>query len=81
MADIEFELRQFLMERFLLGNDRRYGNDDSLVDAGIIDSMGILELISHLEDYYHIKVNDDELVPENLDTIANVRAFLEKKMS
>ncbi|MGA2531545.1 MAG: acyl carrier protein [Candidatus Aminicenantales bacterium] len=81
MADIEAELRRFLADKFFFGDDRPLGAEESLVDAGIIDSMGVLELISHLEQHYHIKVNDDELVPENLDSIASIRAFLEKKVS
>ena len=52
-------------------------NDTSLLEAGIIDSTGILELINHLEERYGIKVNDDELVPENLDTIASICRFSE----
>jgi len=81
MADFEAEIRRFLADKFLFGDGRPLGGEESLVDAGLIDSMGILELIAHLEEHYHIKVNDDELVPENLDSIANIRAFLEKKMS
>jgi acyl carrier protein len=81
MADIEHELRRFLAEKFLLGDGHPFSDADSLLDAGIVDSMGILELISHLEEHYHIKVDDDDLVPENLDTISNIRAFLERKLS
>lgn len=81
MADIATELRRFLANKFLLGEDGAYSDDDSLVDAGIIDSMGVLELIAHLEELYRIKVDDVELVPENLDSISRICAFLEKKIS
>jgi acyl carrier protein len=54
-------------------------SDASLLEAGIIDSTGVLELISYLEEQFKIKVDDDELVPENLDTIAGVCKFLSKK--
>jgi acyl carrier protein len=80
MAGFEYEIRQFLAEKFLFGDDRKLSNDESLLDAGIIDSTGILELISHLEQQYKIKVNDDELTPENLDTIARICEFLNKKI-
>jgi acyl carrier protein len=73
------EIRQFIADRFLFGDDKTLGDDDSLLEAGIIDSTGILELINHLEGRYGIKVNDDELVPENLDTIAGIAAFLARK--
>jgi acyl carrier protein len=73
------EIRAFIADRFLFGDDTKLGDDDSLLDAGIIDSTGILELISHLEERYGVKVNDDELVPENLDSIAGIAAFLAQK--
>ncbi len=79
MAAVETEIRQFIADRFLFGDDKKLGDDDSLLEAGIIDSTGILELINHLEERYRIKVADDELVPENLDTIAGIAAFLAKK--
>jgi len=79
MAATTGEIRQFIAGRFLFGDDRKLGDDDSLLEAGIIDSTGILELINHLEERYGIKVNDDELVPENLDTISGIAVFLAKK--
>ena len=79
MMKHEPEIRKFLADRFLFGDDKKLGDDESLLEAGIIDSTGILELINHLEEHYGIKVNDDELVPENLDTIASICAFLSKK--
>ena len=79
MPEYKSEIRQFIADRFLFGEDKELGEDDSLLEAGIIDSTGILELINHLEERYGIKVNDDELMPENLDTIASIAAFLGKK--
>ena len=79
MTTAKDEIRHFIADRFLFGDDKKLGDNDSLLEAGIIDSTGILELISHLEERYGIKVNDDELVPENLDTIAGIAAFLAKK--
>lgn len=78
-APVKDEIRRFIAERFLFGDDKTLGDDDSLLEAGIIDSTGILELIGHLEGRYGIKVDDDELVPENLDTIAGIAAFLSRK--
>ncbi|HMA53949.1 MAG TPA: acyl carrier protein [Acidobacteriota bacterium] len=73
------EIRQFIADRFLFGDDTKLGDNDSLLEAGIIDSTGVLELIGHLEERYGIKVSDDELVPENLDTIAGIAAYLARK--
>ena len=81
MMKHEPEIRQFIADRFLFGDDNKLDSDASLLEAGIIDSTGILELISHLEEHYGVKVNDDELVPENLDTIASICVFLDKKIS
>jgi len=79
MSTIETEIRRFISDRFLFGDDSKLQDSDSLLEAGIVDSTGILELVNHLEERYGIKVADDELVPENLDTIAGIAAFLAKK--
>jgi acyl carrier protein len=81
IADFESEIRQFLVDNFLFGEEKPIRLDESLLDAGLVDSTGILELISHIEARYQIKVQDDELIPENLDTISNLCAFLKKKTS
>lgn len=81
MTDYESEIRQFIVDRFLFGDDKQLSEDQSLLEAGIVDSTGILEIVAHLEGNYGIKVGNDELVPENLDTIANISAFLRKKKS
>lgn len=81
MGGFESEIRQYLVDNFLFGDDKRLTDGESLLDAGVIDSTGILELIAHLESHYKIKVADDELIPENLDTIENICAFLTKKLS
>jgi len=75
----ETEIRRFIVENYLFGDDQPLDSNTSLLDDGIIDSTGILELLSYLEEHFKIKVNDDELTPENLDTIANICAFLDKK--
>ena len=81
IADFESEIRQFLVDNFLFGEEKPIRLDESLLAAGLVDSTGILELISHIEARYQIKVQDDELIPENLDTISNLCAFLKKKTS
>jgi acyl carrier protein len=80
MASYESEIRQFITDKFLFGDNRQLDNNESLLEAGIVDSTGILEIVAHLEAYYGIKVDNDELIPENLDTIASIGIFLEKKI-
>jgi len=79
MAAYENEIHRFIADRFLFGDDSKLAADDSLLEAGIVDSTGILELINHIEERYAVKVADDELVPENLDSIASIAAFLGRK--
>jgi acyl carrier protein len=81
MSQIRQELRQFVVDNFLLGQDDvGLADDASFLDLGIIDSTGVLELVSFLERRYAIKVEDDDLVPENLDSIDNLAGFLEPKL-
>jgi acyl carrier protein len=77
---VERELRSFLAENFLLGEEfRGLPGSASLIEAGIIDSTGVLELVGFLEETYDIEITDSELVPENLDSIDNVVRFVGAK--
>ena len=78
--EVKEKIREFVVENFLFGKDDGLKDDTSFLDEGIIDSTGILELVSFLEDEFDIAVEDEELIPENLDSIANVTAYLEKKV-
>lgn len=81
MLIIEQQLRQFVVDNFMFGQDGDgLANDDSFLDRGIVDSMGVLELVGFLEESYGIKVQDQELIPANLDSIDNVVKFLERKL-
>jgi acyl carrier protein len=74
------KIRDFVVESFLLGESNNDLKDtDSFLDNGIVDSTGILELVAFLEEAYDIQVEDEELIPENLDSIANVTAYLHRK--
>jgi acyl carrier protein len=75
------KIRTFIVENFLFGQGEGLKDDTSFLDGGIIDSTGILELVNFLEEQFSIKVDDEELVPENLDSINNVVGYLEKKLA
>jgi acyl carrier protein len=75
------QIKEFITENFLFGNSDGLKDDTSFLDEGIIDSTGVLELVTFLEETFEIQVDDQELVPENLDSIDNVAAFLERKMA
>ena len=70
----------FIKEKFITGRSQKeISPEESLIDSGIIDSTGILELVMFLEEKYSISIEDEELIPENLDTVKNLVAFLERK--
>jgi acyl carrier protein len=79
--DIAESLRYFVKESFLFGRDDAFSDADSFLDMGIIDSTGVLELVAFVESTYGIAVKDEELVPENLDSIENLVRFVEAKRS
>jgi len=80
MTDNIDKIRKFIFENFMFeaANDE-LDNDDSFLDHGIIDSTGVLELVEWLEDEYGIEVDDEELVPENLDSVNNLVAYIANK--
>lgn len=81
MQNIQQELRQFVIDNFLFGQGNgNLRNDDSFLDKGIIDSTGVLELVVFLEEKFHFKIEDRELVPDNLDSINNLVRFVETKL-
>ena len=70
----------FIKENFVMGrSDTVIDPSMSLIESGIMDSTGVLELVEFLESTFSIKIEDEELVPENLETIDNIIAFLSKK--
>lgn len=79
MSNLAASLREFIKENFLFGGDDSFSDDDSFLELGIVDSTGVLELITHLESTYGVIVEDTELLPENLDSIANLQRFITSK--
>jgi acyl carrier protein len=73
-------LRSFIQENYLLGRDFTFADGDSFLEHSIIDSIGILQLVTFLQDTYGITVQDSELLPENLDSIDAVTAYLCRKL-
>ena len=76
------ELRSFIVENFLFGDETApfaFADDDSFQERGIVDSTGILELVCHVQEKYAIDVADEELVPDNFDSLTRVSRFIERK--
>lgn len=78
---IEQEIRKFIEENFILEGEDNLRDEDSLLEKGIIDSTGVLELVAFLEETYQFKIKDEELVPENLDSIKNISQFIQNKLN
>lgn len=79
MNDTAEVLREFVKENFLFGQEPTFCDDDSFLEQGIIDSTGVLELVAFLEEQYQITIADEELVPENLDSISRLVGFIQLK--
>lgn len=75
------QIRSFILENFILEKPEDLVDDESMLEKGIMDSTGVLELVAFLESTYEIKVEDEELIPENLDSIKNIVNYLERKLS
>lgn len=81
MKAIQQTLRSFVSDNFLFGQGTdSFADDDSFLESGIIDSTGVLELVTFLESEYKVSIADDELVPDNLDSINRLVEFIERKL-
>ncbi len=79
---IKEKLRTFILENYLFTDDQAaLNNDDSFLEKGILDSTGIMEVIFYIEDAFDIKVTDEEMIPENLDSIDHLHAYISGKQS
>ncbi len=76
------EIRTFIVDNFLFGDTTQPLEDDaSLIEAGLVDSTGILELVSHVEATYGLAIKDAEIVPDNFDSINRIAAFIGARSS
>lgn len=76
------KIRKYIFENFIFEeSDNDLKDDDSLLEKGIIDSTGVLEVVQFLEETFEIEVEDEELVPENLDSVNNLVSYVTKKQS
>lgn len=79
-SEVKAKLREFIAKNFLLGKDPGSLKDgDSFLDTGIVDSTGILEFVAFLQETWSVETADEELIPENFDSINNLTAFVLKK--
>jgi acyl carrier protein len=80
MMEIETEVRRYITDKLLFGrSDVAVDGDTSFLESGLIDSTGVLELVAFLEENFRIKVEDEDLVPANLDSVNALTRFVEAK--
>ncbi|MCK5591335.1 MAG: acyl carrier protein [Candidatus Pacebacteria bacterium] len=78
--DVKEKIKEFIVNNFLMGADSEKIQDDtSFLEEGIIDSTGILELVEFIQDTFLIAIEDEELIPDNLDCINNIEKFINSK--
>lgn len=76
------EVRQFLAENFILDDGGAgVGADESLTQSGVLDSMGVLELIMFIEERFGLSVPDEDALPENLDSINRITAYVSRRLA
>jgi acyl carrier protein len=82
MAPVAQEIRQFIISNFLFGQTSEgFTDEQSFLENGIVDSTGVLEFVAFLESRFGISVGDRELLPENLDSVANATQFVARKLA
>lgn len=78
--ELKSQIRQFILRNYLFSSDEKALDDGvSLMKTGVVDSTGVLELISFLEEQFGVKVQDEEMTPENLDSVDRIVAFVSGK--
>ena len=81
MDNVQQEVRKFVLENYCFNQEGALGNEDSFMERGIIDSTGLLELVSFVEERFAIKIDTYELTPDNFDTISRVTEFVLRNVS
>lgn len=81
MSDMRAKVRGYIVENFLFGQGNDLQDNTSFLEKGILDSTGVLELVAFLEETFSIKIDADETLPDNLDSIELIGAFIERKLN
>lgn len=79
MMEVRARIREFVTTNFYVPDTQPLQDDDSLLGRGIVDSTGVLELMSFLEEAFSVAVTDEEAIPENLDSVSRIASFIERR--
>lgn len=78
--DIKEKIKQYIAENFLFSNNGfTLDDDESFLEAGVVDSLGVVELVAFVEENYHIAVPDDDIVPNNFDSVESLTAYITRR--
>lgn len=81
VQEVTQKIRSFVIDNLLFGEaDDRFSNDDSFFEKGVVDSMGILTLVEFVKEEYAISIEDEEIVPDNWDSVHRIAAFVQTKL-
>lgn len=80
MSETTLKIRSFIVDTFMFGDEDGFAYETSLMEAGIMDSTGVLELVAFLENEFGINVEDEELIPENLDSLDALSRYVARKL-
>ena len=78
-ATIIERIRDFVMSNFPLAKERALSDDDSLLDGGIVDSLGVLDIVTFLEGEFDIEMSDEDLVADSFETVGGIAAVVQQK--
>jgi acyl carrier protein len=79
---IESQIKDYIAQNLLFSdNGYPYSDDVSFLDEGIVDSVGVMELVAFVEDNFHISVEDLDITPENFDSVCKIAAYIRRKAS
>ncbi len=78
--DLINPIRKFILKQFPLARQRAIHDDDALFDSGIVDSMGVLDIVAFIESEFDITITDDDMVFENFQSITTLAAFVQSKI-
>ena len=81
MPSVKRDLRKFIQDNFFFGDHSDFADGDSFLEQGIIDSTGMLELVIFVQQQHGIKIEDEELIPDNLDSIDRLADFIRRKLA
>lgn len=81
MENIKQKVRAYIEDNFLMGGGKTLADGDSFMEHHVVDSTGFLELVTFIESAFGFRVEDEEMVPENLDSLDAIEAYVTRRLA